>query len=165
VHFESEVLPVLAIVLAKPGKTGPKLRPHSEGVPCENTPATTGPPDRDSKVFPPVCDVYAMTMYANALAKAGSRNTTMALMAAALPGMGKLDLPVVDQTGLTGRFDFSIEWVPENRPSAPNGDAPPEVQGPTFMQAIGEQLGLKLQSTKAPLRFIVVDHVERPSGN
>ncbi|HTA66746.1 MAG TPA: TIGR03435 family protein, partial [Bryobacteraceae bacterium] len=164
VHFETQVVPVLALVLVKPGKTGPKLRPHSEGVPCEATPATNGPIPRDSTVFPPVCDVYMMTMHPNTMSKSGSRNTTMALLAGALSGLGKLDRPVVDQTGLDGRFDFSIEWAHESdRPPLPNSDAPAELQGPTFLEALREQLGLKLQSTKAPLQILVVDHVERPS--
>jgi bla regulator protein BlaR1 len=166
VHFESQVVPVLALVLVKPGKTGPTLRPHSEGVPCEATPATNGPIARDSTVFPPVCDVYMMTMHPNTMSKAGSRNTTMALLAGALSGLGNLDRQVVDQTELSGRFDFSIEWAPESdRPPLPNSDAQAELQGPTFLEALREQLGLKLQSTKAPLQILVVDHVERPSDN
>src|SRR4051794_28914342 len=149
VHFETQVVPVLALVLVKPDKTGPKLRPHSEGVPCDATPATNGPPAADSNIFPPVCDVYMMTMYPNKMARAGSRNTTLALLAGSLPATGKLERPVVDQTGLSGRFDFSIEWVPEvNRSAVPNADAPADPQGPSFLEAIREQLGLKLESTK-----------------
>ena len=166
VHFETQVVPVLAMVLVKPGKTGPKLRPHSEGVPCEATPPTNGPPAHESEVFPPVCDAYMMNVNPNAMARAGSRNTTLALLAGALPGLGRLDRPVVDQTELSGRFDFSIEWTPEsNRPPLPNSDAPADLQGPAFLEALREQLGLKLQSTKAPLTILVVDHVERPSEN
>lgn len=171
VHFETQVVPVLAMVLVKPGKTGPKLRSHSEGVPCEATPATNGPPARDppipdSDVFPPVCDVYMMVGKPQAMLKAGSRNTTLALLAGALPGIGRLDHPVVDRTGLTGRFDFTIEWAPDsNRPAPPTADAPPDVAGPTFMQALRDQLGLKLEPGKAPLPILVVDRVERPSEN
>jgi bla regulator protein BlaR1 len=166
VHFETRIVPVLALVLEKPGKTGPKLRPHSEGVPCEATPTTNGPIARDNTVFPPVCDVYMMTMNPNTMSKSGSRNTTMALLAGALSGLGRLDRPVVDQTGLDGRFDFSIEWAPESdRTPLPNSDAQADLQGPTFFEALREQLGLKLQSTKAPLQILVVDYVERPSEN
>jgi bla regulator protein BlaR1 len=166
VHFETQVVPALAMVLAKPGKTGPKLRPHSEGAACEATPPTNGPPTHDSEVFPPVCDVYMMTVNPNTVARAGSRNTTIALLAGALPGLGSLDRPVVDQTALSGKFDFWIEWAPEsNRPPLPDSDASADLQGSTFLEALREQLGLKLQSTKAPLQILVVDHVERPSEN
>jgi uncharacterized protein (TIGR03435 family) len=165
VHFETGVFPVLAMVLGKPGKTGPKLRPHSEGVPCEATPHTDRPP-ASGAIFPPECDVYMFLMNPNALARAGSRNTTLAQLAGALPGLGKLDRPVVDQTGLTGRFDFSMEWVPEpNRALTANTDPPAELNGPTFLDAVHEQLGLKLESAKAPLQVLVVDSVERPTEN
>ena len=166
VHFETQVVPVLAMTLAKTGKTGPGLRPHSEGVPCEATPATGGPPPRDSKVFPPVCDAYMLMISPNKMARAGSRHTTMALLAGALPGLGRLERPAVDRTGLDGRYDFTLEWVPERRaPAAPNGDAPSDPQGPTFLEALHDQLGLKLESTRAPLEILVVDHVGRPTEN
>jgi uncharacterized protein (TIGR03435 family) len=169
VHFETQVSPVLAMVLAKPGKTGPKLRPHSEGVAGVAPPATNdpiAPPARAADVFPPICDAYMMTGSGNGLLRAGSRNTTLALLAGALPGLGRLDRPVVDQTGLTGRFDFSLDWAQEpNRPPGPNGDPPPDLPGPTFLEAFREQLGLKLESTKAPLQILVIDHVERPTEN
>jgi uncharacterized protein (TIGR03435 family) len=157
-HFETRVFSAFALSLVKAGKTGPKLRPHSEGVPCEEA--------SDSKTFPPVCDVVMMNVDANNLAKGGSRNTTMALIAGLLPGMGRLDHAVVDHTGLSGRFDFTIEFGPEfSRPSSLAGDPEPELPGPRFIDALREQLGLKLESTKAPLPFLVIDHVERPSGN
>ena len=105
-------------------------------------------------------------MRPNAAARAGSRNTTLDLLANSLPGLGNLERPVVDRTGLSGRFDFTLEWVPERRtPSSPNADAPADPPGPTFLEALREQLGLKLESTRAPLRIPVVDHVELPSAN
>ena len=165
-HFETRVFSALALALVKPGKTGPRLRPHSEGVPCEATPATNAPVTSSGDVFPPVCDVVMMTINANHIAKGGSRNITIALLADALPGMGRLDRPIMDQTGLTGRFDFTLEFVPEPALTAePTADPAPELQGPTFVEALREQLGLKLESTKAPLPFLMIDHVERPTGN
>jgi len=158
VHSETPMTPVLAMVLVKPDKTGPKLRPHSEGVPCESTAV--------ANVFPPVCDIYSMTMAPNAGAQAGSRNTTMELLARALQGIGRLDRPVVDQTGLSGRFDFSIQFVPETgTPSTPSVDAPLDAPGSGFLEALREQLGLRLEATRAPMRVLVVDHVDRPSAN
>lgn len=70
-----------------------------------------------------------------------------------------LDKPVVDQTGLVGRFDFFLKWTSEEvQVSDPN--APPGL-----FTAIQEQLGLKLEPVKAPVDVLVVDHVERPSEN
>lgn len=70
-----------------------------------------------------------------------------------------VERPVVDQTGIAGRFDFTLKWEPnETQNSDPN--APPGL-----FTAIEEQLGLKLEATKAPVDVIVIDHVERPSAN
>jgi bla regulator protein BlaR1 len=166
VHFETHVGAALAMVLVKPGKTGPKLRPHSEGVPCEDTPATNEPLARDANVFPPVCDVYMATTNREALTRFGSRNTTLTIFAGAIAGLGKLDHPVVDQTGLTGKFDFSMEFAAEpNQPPPPSADTPADLRGPRFLDALSEQLGLKLEPTRAPLRVLVIDRVERPSEN
>jgi uncharacterized protein (TIGR03435 family) len=81
-----------------------------------------------------------------------------------------LDRPVVDQTGLTGRFDFQLKWTPDESqfagmgikvpPPSDKADAPP-----SLFTAIQEQLGLKLDPTKAPVDVLVVDHVEKPSDN
>jgi uncharacterized protein (TIGR03435 family) len=165
-HFETRAFSALALVLVKPGQTGPGLRPHSEGIPREATPATNGPVTSKADVFPPVCDVVMLTMNANRIAKGGSRNTTMPLVAGALPGMGGVDRPIVDRTGLIGRFDFTLEFEPEPaRTADPTAEPVRESQGPSFLAALREQLGLKLEPIKAPLPFLVIDRVERPSGN
>lgn len=82
-------------------------------------------------------------------------------LAEALSGLGRLDRPVVDQTGLSGGIDYEMEWTQE-----PNSAGPPDANPPpTFLEALREQLGLKLEAAKAPLRVLVIDHVERPSEN
>jgi uncharacterized protein (TIGR03435 family) len=74
---------------------------------------------------------------------------------------------VVDQTGLTGTFDFTIEYWPEaGDPFAPQGTtSQTEIQGPTFLEALQDQLGLKIEATRAILDVPVIDHVEKPSEN
>jgi uncharacterized protein (TIGR03435 family) len=67
--------------------------------------------------------------------------------------------PVVDKTGLAGRFDLTLKWTPES--GAPQADS----DGPSIFTAIQEQLGLKLESAKAPVPVLVIDHVEMPSAN
>ena len=158
VHFETQDSPVLALVLVKPGKLGPKLRPHADGPPCDTAPS----PD----VFPPKCYVMMLTMNSGRMPRGGSRDTTMALIADALPSMGRLARPVVDRTGLSGRFDFMLQWSPETNsiPPAPNEPAA-DTQGPSFQEALREQLGLKLESARAPLQILVIDRVDRPSEN
>jgi len=70
-----------------------------------------------------------------------------------------LDRPLADQTALSGRFDFTLRWAPDTaRPEDPN--TPPNI-----FTAMQEQLGLKLEATKAPVDVLVIDHVDRPSPN
>ncbi len=147
IHFEDREVPVLALRLIRPGKPGPKLRSHAEGPACDSQPT----PD----IFPDRCDVQALNMTPAGLRRAGSRNTTLPLFAASLPGLGQLDRPVVDQTGLEGRYDFLLDW--SSKPDAEDA--------PDFLGALREQLGLKLESARATLKTPVIDHVERPSEN
>jgi uncharacterized protein (TIGR03435 family) len=77
-----------------------------------------------------------------------------------------LDRPVVDQTGLAGRFDFTMRWTPD--PSEFSGRAGAAASNdanapPGLFTAVQEQLGLKLESTKANVDVIVIDRVERPT--
>jgi uncharacterized protein (TIGR03435 family) len=80
----------------------------------------------------------------------------------------QLDMPVIDNTGLKGAFDFTLEWQPEPRGDSHAAGAPaPEASaGPSIFTAVQEQLGLKLEARKAPLEVLVVDRAERnPTGN
>ena len=90
----------------------------------------------------------------------GATNATVVDIAEAMQ-QGAVDRPVVDQTGLTGRFDLRLTWSPDGPPAATeNPNAPPDL-----FTAIQEELGLKLVSTKALVDVLVIDRVERPSAN
>jgi bla regulator protein blaR1 len=67
---------------------------------------------------------------------------------------------VVDKTGLTGSFDWTLTWQPE---SDPDGDTTGNANRPTFFTALREQLGLELKRTKGQVEVLVIDHVSRPS--
>jgi uncharacterized protein (TIGR03435 family) len=79
---------------------------------------------------------------------------------------------VQDKTGLTGLYDFSLQWTPDLR-QAPAGaegigdetDPSPGAAGGSVFTALQEQLGLKLEPTKGPVEVLVIDHIDRPSGN
>ena len=84
------------------------------------------------------------------------------------------DRPVVDKTGLTGIYDFTVEWRPdeyqvsmfqEMRVPEGLGAPAPDWQGPTLFTALEEQLGLKLDSQKTPVEVLAIERVERPSAN
>lgn len=86
---------------------------------------------------------------------------------------GVMDRPVIDQTGLTDRYDFQLKWTPDESQFAAfrGGDAvsPPPTDDskalPALYTAIQEQIGLKMSPVKAPEDVIVIDHVEKPSAN
>jgi uncharacterized protein (TIGR03435 family) len=84
--------------------------------------------------------------------------------------MAVLDRPVVDKTGLQGRYDFTIRWTPDESQFAGLGvRVPPPSNDPNappgLFTAMQEQLGLRLESTRAPVEVLVVDRIERPSEN
>jgi uncharacterized protein (TIGR03435 family) len=85
-------------------------------------------------------------------------STTMAEFVSTMNS--QLDKPLVDQTGLTGKWDFLLKWRPD---TAPDTDDPNALPG--LFTALQEQLGLKLEGGKVPVDVIVIDHVERPSAN
>jgi uncharacterized protein (TIGR03435 family) len=98
------------------------------------------------------------------------RHVSMAGLADSLQELapGEITVPVVDQTGLQGSYDFRLDWRPiaGRTAAAPPGEplaaAPPvEEAGPNIFDAVATQLGLKLEGKKVPLPIIVIDHVER----
>jgi uncharacterized protein (TIGR03435 family) len=138
VHNEQRELSVYALTV---GKGGPKMT-KSLGNP-------DGPPD----------DQFSRSAWLR------ETNTTMAEFAKGLQFV--LDKPVVDHTGLVGRWDFRVQWTPDESqfggmvpPPSGNPNAPPGL-----FTAIQEQIGLKLELVKEPADVLVVDHVERPSPN
>jgi uncharacterized protein (TIGR03435 family) len=87
---------------------------------------------------------------------------------------GIMDKPVVDQTGLSARYDFNLKWTPDDSQFAQfrgtNGPVQPPAGNdpnapPSLYTAVQEQLGLKLTATKAMDDVIVIDHIEKPSAN
>ncbi len=82
-----------------------------------------------------------------------------------------LDRPVVDETALAGRWNFLLKWTPDDsqfggmRGNAPTPPADAPNAPPALYTAIQEQIGLKLDATKAPVKVLAIDHVEKPSEN
>jgi uncharacterized protein (TIGR03435 family) len=79
-----------------------------------------------------------------------------------------LDRPVVDQTGLTGKYDFTLKWAPDESQFGGRGGSvkyPENEAPPDLFTAIQEQLGLQLKSAKIPVDVLVIDKVEKPGAN
>jgi uncharacterized protein (TIGR03435 family) len=141
-HRDKKELSVFVLTL---GKSGPKLI------------ASTG----DSNGPPGLGFGGLGTMFA--------QNANMGDFAATLQST-VLDRPVVDQSGLAGRFDFQLKWTPDDSQfPGLKGQLPParddvEAQ-PDLFTALQQQLGLKMEATKAPVGVIVIDTVQKPTEN
>ena len=152
IHRESRDVPVyLLTVVAK----GPKLQPFVEGT-C--TP-------RDLSAFPPpppgpnTCRFFFSKKGPNVLWTAqGATIDDFCKIA-----LSDLDRPVINNTGLQGRFNFLLEYMPETAPNAARVSDDPAA-GPSIFTALRE-FGLTLERSKGPGERLVIDYIERPSAN
>jgi len=137
-HFETKEFSVYNLVLAKGGS---KLRPTPTDA------ATKGSLDHSGR---------------NRENRAEAKGVTMVPVVAMLTQ--SLGRTVVDKTGLTGLYDFTLTYTSDADAgsSASDADAP---SGPTIFTALEEQLGLKLESAKGPVQVLVIDHIEKPTEN
>jgi uncharacterized protein (TIGR03435 family) len=167
VHFENRQTPVYELVVLNPNKLGPQLRQHSDNPPCPALGDSTAPDDSRGTIaggFPNRCSgIMALQPDVQGHQRMAGRDVPWSQFASLVALMGRLEnRPVVDHTGITGKIDLVIEW----QPGAPSTtDAPPEQSGPTFLEAVQDQLGLKLNSKIDPVELLVIDHVEEPSPN
>jgi uncharacterized protein (TIGR03435 family) len=126
VHRETKELPIYTLVV---GKDGPKLRAVED-------------------------DGSAPEAGSGGGHQIKAHHISMKLLAATLQGW--IGDTVVDATGLTGLYDFNLDF---------NVDESTSSEGPTVFEAVQRQLGLKLEARKGPVEVIVIDHVEKPSSN
>ncbi len=160
-HDISADAPVFALVLAKPGVTGPNLQPHSSSDECVGS---SSAPATAAGDLPPVCGIIAHVPSSAPGQHYGGRGVPLSLFATSIPtmtGLAAMPRPVVDQTGLNGLYDFTLTWLHDA--SAQDGAVVDNAGN--FRDALRKQLGLELKSTRAPIRFLIIDHVERPSEN
>ena len=148
VHFENHEEPVLELELVRAGKPGSGIQVHHENGSCDSPEA-----------FPPSCSVFLVRLRSDGTRDLGGRNVTVADLAEVLPIVDHtLGQVVVDRTGLRGHFDVLANWMPE-------ADPPAEPAGPTFRQALNDQLGMKLRSGRDSVRTLVIDRIVRPDQN
>ena len=166
-HFENREVPVYELRLANPGKLGPKLISHADAPPCDKPGVS---PVEEHPSFHFVCHTFSPYLDLGTTVVLGSRDVSMDVLAGtiseALAGPVAFGRPIVDKTGLTGTFDFTLEWARERR-TLPGSDSPvaSDPIGPTPLEALRDQLGLRLESAKASIPILVIDRVERPSAN
>jgi len=178
VHRETRDLPVYELRLAKADGLGPDLKPASvdcsammgRGRPGGPAPAPAregGPGARiagpgGGAALPGGCGMMMSPGRVNA---AGQPLSTLTQFLSQQVGR-----PVIDKTGLTGNFDLTLSWTPDG--PGRGGFAPPGLElppidpnGPSLFTALQEQLGLKVESTRAPVEVLVIDSVEQPTEN
>jgi uncharacterized protein (TIGR03435 family) len=135
VHRETRELPEYALEVAK---KGPKLIQDNASNSLNN--ARTGIQQSCSQMI--------------------GTNTTMANLSLMLAR--QLDRPVLDRTGLTGKYNFQFTWTPDTGPCS---GSPESSNAPSIFTALEETLGLRLDSIKGPVDSLIIDHAERPSEN
>jgi uncharacterized protein (TIGR03435 family) len=176
-HIETRQMPIYALVVSREGKLGAQLKP--DAGPCaaktpadiqllSATPLLPPPSTSGSQLPQGPCGIILTTpaSAAGRIRVAGTK-IPIGLLAGIMPNPASgVDRPVIDRTGLSGTFDVSIEWTPPIAPPPGSGVTfTPDPDGPTFTQALQDQLGLKLESGTGPVDVLVIDHVELPSGN
>lgn len=144
-HREGKEMSIYALSVAK---GGPKLKRSTESI--DATPE--GPPPLVFVVYPGLVRLPAR--------KATITELTWVMQRAVL------DRPVVDRTGLTGRFDFDLEFAPgENEFGGELPRPPDDSTKPGLFTAMREQLGLDLEATRGQVQAMVIDRAERPTDN
>ncbi len=171
VHRETREMPVFALVASK---RGIKLSAPNEGS-CVDpdptaTPAWAGgrmPPPGTSPPMKPRCGTIGFGLQPAGAQMRGGKIAMPEFVRSLAMAMGR---PVIDRTGRTGLFDVQLDFTPDEStplmpPPPPGASGSSDTAGPTIFNALEEQLGLRLESSKAPVDVIVIDHVERPSAN
>lgn len=151
-NWEMKELPVYALVV---GKNGPKLTLSAQG-PCSKLlqgakAAQPGKSGENLRIIAGMGD----------LAISCEREDTMDKLAEWLSRY--TDRPVLNRTGIEGPQFYELQWAVNGLGTQPTAAAPSE--GPSLFTAIQEQLGLRLDATKAPVEVLVVDFVQRPTEN
>ena len=167
VHIETREIPIYVLTMARSDRAfGPKLR--RAATDCEavmNAMLKTareggGPPPAAGPQLPDGRPACGMRTGPGGRLTAGG--TSMAALARLMTvPAGRI---IVDKTGLTGGYDFELEYTPD----LPGGQPPAagaNANLPSMFTALEEQLGLKLEATRGPVEVLVIDRVERPTEN
>lgn len=161
-HSEMRDVPVYELTIAKRGS---KMKLSQDQTPPR-------PPERGEPQPRPIQRSGPMDRFSVRVGKGSLEAVAMDMphIVGALSSI--LRRTVVDKTGLTGLYDVKLQWTPEGGgppATAPAGSLvqqpPSDRDGPSIFTALQEQLGLNLESTKAPTEVIVIDSIQRPTQN
>jgi len=163
VHTETRDLPVFNLIVDKGGS---KLQLYDAGAPTAAADPTPHPasaaatqPSSGAPAKPHLGSYVSIGRDQASITATGQRVESLLTTLARQPELdGRL---VIDKTGLTGKYNFTLNWSPERLGAAASTDA----TGPSLFAALKEQLGLKLEPAKAPVPIIVIDAASAPSPN
>jgi uncharacterized protein (TIGR03435 family) len=176
VHLEKKEAPIYKLVVAKAGVLSKRL------VVSSTIPTDTEPPKpfalppgggplytKDQNGFPIIPKGSIITRAGGNHVREVWHNETMEKLAAELSDFRAIQRGVRDATGLKDEYDFTMYWTQETM-TATNGirDPPPAepLGGPSIFEALEKQLGLRLEPSKGPVDFLVIDHIDRtPTEN
>ena len=159
IHSETREIPIYELTVAK---SGSKLKPFTEGSCTFRPPRDITKPLERPPALPTgqnYCALLGTFQGPNMVVDA--QGISISEFSFFLEGSGR---PVIDKTGIPGKFDFHLEYAPDEDQRRRVSDAG-EPTAPSIFTAVQEQLGLKLESGKGHGDFFVIDHVERPSEN
>jgi bla regulator protein blaR1 len=166
-HHEKRELPMYALVVAKDGLKMKPTKPDPDPDPSEKDAQIGGAPKAGDGQQSPM-GRHMLMMHPGHLESTGTSTEMLAHLLSR-----QLSRTVVDKTGLSGEYDFTLDYTPDNMPMPPHGASEggpkPEMQvdpgGPSIFTAVEEQLGLKLEATKGMVDVIVIDHIDLPTEN
>jgi uncharacterized protein (TIGR03435 family) len=171
VHFETKVLSVYALVVSKPN---PKLVESTRQIESKESRESAESTAQESSVrisLPSKAEDLRqgiLVLYNGQSAQMTARQASLDDLARWFAGYSEVGgRPVVNQTGLSGLYDFTLRWTRQSlgvTPQTGSSDAAGS-DGPPLLTALPDQLGLRLMSTKAPVEVIVIDHTDPPTDN
>jgi uncharacterized protein (TIGR03435 family) len=163
-HSEQRLANVYALVLSQANRgAGPRLRRANDE--CEKRAAAKL--EMPMTRFPaagqrPDCGISSRYVEGVRQLRLGSmRLSTLLSQVNAATALGA---PVVDRTGLEGRFDIELDYVMPSRLET-DSKANEQVNGPSLVEALRDQLGLKFDRRREPTEVLVISHVQLPSAN
>jgi len=156
-HEETRDVESLVLVRARgDGTLGPRLTKSDVDCDARRAAAKGGAP-LPQPASGPVCTGRTIP---------GTITATSLSVASLASGLARfVGRPVIDETGLAGYYDYDLRWTPDQAAEPRSGEPPPVVDqnGPSLPTALQEQLGLKLESRRVPMRVVVIDEAQMPT--